>query len=276
MIRMSKNRIIHGNAVKILSEIPDNAVDLVVTSPPYDDLRQYQKNRSEKYNGYSFPFEAIAGELERVVKKGGVIVWVVADAVVKGSESGSSFRQALYFMELGFRLHDTMIYEKAGCAFPARRDGNRYTQIFEYMFVFSNKAKPKTANLIIDKKNNWAGWHYFGGVGSRRGKTGERIKRNHHAVAEVSARNNIWRFNTGAGWSSKNPIAYEHSAVFPELLAEGHILTWSEENDMVLDCFVGSGTVPVVAARHNRRYIGIDISKKYCDLAKRRVDEDGV
>ena len=273
-LRMNRNRIINGNAVTILGKMPDNTVDLVVTSPPYDSLRSYHKNNQDKYNGYSFPFEAIAVELERVVKKGGVIVWVVADAVVKGSESGSSFRQALYFMQLGFRLHDTMIYEKNGVSFPARRDGNRYTQIFDFMFVFSNQDKPKTANLIIDKKNRWAGWQYFGSVGSRRSQDGELVNRSHHTVAEVSARNNIWRINTGSGYSSSNPIAFEHPAIFPEELVEGHIQTWSEPSDLVIDCFSGSGTVPVVCKRLDRRYIGIDISKKYCEIARRRLDDE--
>jgi len=152
---LKTNTIIHGDSIRVMATMPADSIDLTITSPPYDSLRTYKDlidGAKEEYNGYSFPFEPMARELYRITAKGGVLVWVVGDAVIKGSETGSSFRQALYFIEQGFTLHDTMIYEKNGSSFPARRDGNRYSQIFEYMFVFS-KGKPKTSNLICDKKN---------------------------------------------------------------------------------------------------------------------------
>ena len=168
-----------------------------MTSPPYDNLRSY--------NGYEFDFEGIANELCWVTMNGGVVVWVVGDATDKGSETGTSFRQALYFKEIGFNLHDTMIYEKNSPAFPARANSNRYTQIFEYMFVFS-KGKPK-CNLICDKPNKWAGHKDFSG----------KLK---NPVPDFSPRNNIWKYTT-----SFNGV--KHPAPFPEKLAEDHILTWS-------------------------------------------------
>jgi site-specific DNA-methyltransferase (adenine-specific) len=191
------NRIYNENCVGTMQRMESGSIDLVVTSPPYDNLREY--------NGYEFDFEAIAAELVRVIKPGGVIVWVIGDQVIKGSESGSSFRQALHFMELGLSLHDTMIYEKNSPAYPARADGNRYTQIFEFMFVLS-KGKPE-AQLICDKPNKWAGFKDFSG----------KLK---NPVPDFSPRNNIWRYVT-----SFNGV--KHPAPFPEALAQDHILTWS-------------------------------------------------
>jgi len=270
------NEIICGDSIEVLKGLPDNSIDMVVTSPPYDTLRSYQDlvdDLKQEYNGYSFPFEGIAQQLARVVKKGGIVVWVVGDAVIKGSESGSSFRQALYFMEQGFKLHDTMIYEKNGSSFPARRDGNRYSQIFEYMFVFSNGAKPKTSNLICDKKNKWAGWVPWGKKGgTMRKKNGELVPRNQKPTPDFSPRNNIWKYNTGAGYSAKDKIAFKHPAIFPEQLAEDHILTWTEPGDIVLDPLNGAGTTTKMALLNDRRFIGIDILQDYCDIAEERIE----
>jgi site-specific DNA-methyltransferase (adenine-specific) len=240
------NKIHVENCLDTLSRMPDRFVDLVVTSPPYDNLRTY--------NGYSFDFESIATQLFRVVKDGGVVVWVVGDAVLNGSESGSSFRQALFFMSLGFNLHDTMIYEKNSPSYPARASGNRYTQIFEYMFVFS-KGKPKTANLICDKPNKWAGFKDFSG----------KLK---NPVPDFSPRNNIWRFVT-----SFNGV--KHPAPFPEQLALDHVLTWSVEGDVVYDPFMGSGTTAKAALLSGRQWIGSEISEEYVEIAEKRIKEIG-
>ena len=268
------NQIINGDSVEVMKSMPDGCVDLTVTSPPYDSLRSYQDlidGMKEEYNGYSFPFEQMAQELYRITAKGGVIVWVVGDAVIKGGETGSSFRQALYFMELGFKLHDTMIYEKNGSSFPARRDGNRYSQLFEYMFVFS-KGKPKTSNLICDKANRWAGYTHFG-KGSIRNKKGELVERNIKPIPEFSPRNNIWKYNTGKNYSTKDKIAFQHPAIFPEKLAGDHILTWTNEGDVVFDPMAGSGTTPKMALINNRNYVGIEISEDYCEIARTRISD---
>jgi site-specific DNA-methyltransferase (adenine-specific) len=229
-----------------MNRMEDNYIDLVVTSPPYDDLRAY--------NGYSFDFESIAKELFRITKDGGIVVWVVGDAVKNGSESGSSFKQALYFVSLGFNLHDTMIYEKNSPSYPARASGNRYTQIFEYMFVFS-KGKPKTANLICDKPNKWAGFKDFSG----------KLK---NPVPDFSPRNNIWRFVT-----SFNGV--KHPAPFPEQLALDHVLTWSVEGDVIYDPFMGSGTTAKAAILSKRNYIGSEISSEYVEIAEKRLENIG-
>ena len=231
---MNLNTVYCGNCLDVLKGFPENCINLTVTSPPYDNLRSY--------NGYEFDFEGIARELFRVTANGGVVVWVVGDATDKGSETGTSFRQALYFKEIGFNLHDTMIYEKNSPAFPARASSNRYTQIFEYMFVFS-KGKPK-CNLICDKPNKWAGHKDFSG----------KLK---NPVPDFSPRNNIWKYTT-----SFNGV--KHPAPFPEKLAEDHVLTWSNPGDLVLDPMAGSGTTLRAAKKAGRNYIGIEISEEYC------------
>ena len=237
------NQIHTENCLETMSRMQDESIDLVVTSPPYDDLRSY--------NGYSFDFESVAKSLYRVIKKGGVIVWVVGDQTQNGSESGSSFKQALSFMEIGLNLHDTMIYEKNSSTYPAQKSGNRYSQIFEYMFIFS-KGKPK-ATLICDKPNKWAGHKDFSG----------KLK---NPVPEFSPRTNIWRYVT-----SFNGV--KHPAPFPEQLAADHIITWSSENEVVYDPFMGSGTTAKMALQLNRRFIGSEISSEYVAIAQKRLDE---
>ena len=246
------------NCIDLMRYMKDNnmQVDLTVTSPPYDDLRTYGGVANE----WNFEtFKQIASLLYDVTKDGGVVVWVVGDATKDGSESGTSFKQALYFMECGFKLHDTMIYEKNSSSFPARRNGNRYTQIFEYMFVFS-KGKPKTANLICDKKNKWAGSKNWG-LNTDYNKNGEKlIRADIKPIPEFSPRNNIWKYSVGF-----NVNTGKHSAVFPFKLAEDHILSWSKENDIVFDPFLGSGTTMFAAYKNNRKFIGCEINSDYAE-----------
>ena len=267
---MEINQIYNQSCITGMQEMNENVVDLCVTSPPYDDLRTY--NDSSKWDFEVF--KEVAKGLYRVMKVGGVIVWVVGDAVIKGSETGSSFRQALYFMDLGFKLHDTMIYEKNGTAFPARRDGNRYSQLFEYMFVLSKDSKPKTANLICDKPNKWAGWQPWGkSGGTMRSKDGKLVQRQQKPTPKFSPRNNIWKYNTGKGYTTKDDFAFEHPAMYPELLAQDHILSWSNENDLVLDPFMGAGTTAVISKDTNRNFIGFEIDESYYNVSQRRLKE---
>ena len=237
------NKIHNENCLETMTRMSDGFVDLTVTSPPYDGLRTY--------NGYSFEFEPIAKELYRVTADNGLLVWVVGDAVITGSESGTSFRQALFFKEVGFKLHDTMIYEKNSPAYPAGKNSNRYTQIFEYMFVF---AKGKVPNhLICDKANKWAGFKDFSG----------KLK---NPVPEFSPRNNIWKYTT-----SFNGV--KHPAPFPEALALDHILSWSDEGATVYDPFMGSGTTAKMAVLCNRNFVGSEVSSQYCELANERLNK---
>lgn len=256
---MEIDKIYNCDCLVGLQNLPDDCIDLTVTSPPYDNLRTY--------NGYSFDFENIARELFRVTKPGGVVVWVVGDATVKGSETGTSFKQALYFKKIGFNLHDTMIYEKAGCSLPSP---NRYLQCFEYMFIFS-KGKPKTYNLICDRKNKFERW---GKTKKVREKDGSFTIRETKPFREYGRRYNIWRYVAGGqGNSSSDENTFRHPAVFPEKLSEDHILSWSNPGDIVLDPFMGSGTTAKMAILNNRHYIGYEISGEYCDIANKRLSE---
>ena len=252
------NSVICSDCVDVLSKFPNNCIDLTVTSPPYDTLREYNK--------YAFKFKEIAAQLYRVTKEGGVVVWVIGDSTVNGSETGSSFQQALYFKSLGFNLHDTMIYQKSGFAYPST---NRYHQIFEYMFIFS-KGKPKTFNPIKDKPNKTQ----YTFSKKRRKKDGTMSHSNDTSRIQVSPfgmRTNIWKYKTGRGNSTKDEIAFQHPAIFPEKLCKDHIITWTNPGDIVLDPIVGSGTTIKTAKQLKRHFIGIDISKEYCDIARKRV-----
>ncbi len=255
-------QIINGDSAVVLSTIKSNSVDLVVTSPPYDELRDYKNDSVWDFN----TFKKIARQLYRVIKDGGVVVWVVGDSVVKGNKSLSSFKQALYFQQIGFNMFDVIIYEKAGTAPPHK---NRYFNAFEYMFVLS-KGNPKTINLLEDKPNKWANHSTFGNV-TRREQDGTLTPKGRKVVKPFGVRTNIWRYNNGKGFSTKDKIAYEHPAIFPEKLVQDHIISWSNEGDIVLDPFCGSGTVAKVASLLNRQWVGIEISSEYCKIANERL-----
>ena len=241
----------------------DVKADLVITSPPYNNLRTY--NHSSTWNFDIF--KEIAKLLYDITADGGIVVWVVGDATINGSETGTSFKQALYFMECGFKLHDTMLFEKNSSSFPAKRTGNRYTQIFEYMFVFS-KGKPKTAHLICDKENKWKNFTNWG-KNTIYNKDGELIPTNNiKPVPEFSPRNNIWKYTVGF-----NINEGKHPAVFPYQLAEDHILTWSNEGDLIFDPFTGSGTTASAALCNNRKFIGSEIDKTYFDFIPNNIQK---
>ena len=239
-----------------LKLLDDNSIALTITSPPYDDLRKYNNN---------FDFENIAKELYRVTKDGGVVVWVVADKTKDGSETGTSFKQALFFKDIGFNLHDTMIYMSD----KPPLTHNRYEQKFEYMFVFS-KGKPKTFNPIMEECK------YAGSDKKARTfrHTGDELQETHikNKVNKEKIKGNIWYFSTGYNKSTKDIIAFKHPAIFPEQLANDHIISWSNENDIVFDPFMGSGTTAKMAELNNRRWIGCELSEEYCWIIKERLE----
>lgn len=250
--------IYNGDCLEVMKSFPDGGIDLTVTSPPYDGLRDY--------NGYSFDFEGIAKELFRATKEGGVVVWVVGDSVINGSESGTSFRQALYFKEIGFNLHDTMIYQKDSSPFP---ESTRYNQNFEYMFVLV-KGKIATFNGLREPTKG-----YKPSVSNTfRNKNGDLLPVKYKQGFEDKIRGNIWKYNVGYMKSTTDTNAFEHPATFPEKLAGEHIISWSNEGDTVLDPFLGSGTTMKMAKQLNRKAVGIEISKEYCDIAKSRLAQD--
>lgn len=240
-----------------LKQIDDESIDLVVTSPPYDDLR--------KYKGYSFDFENIAKELYRVMKKGGIIVWVVGDSTKDGSESGTSFRQALYFKEIGFSLYDTMIYQKQNYVPLTHR---RYEQEFEYMFVLCKGKKPNAFNPIMIPCK-YAGTEHWGNASFHKTNDSGLVGVGKKRINDFKQHGNIFCYLTNKSKETKG-----HPAPFPEQLANDHIISWSNENDIILDPFIGSGTTAKMAKLNNRRYIGFELAKEYCEICKERLQNN--
>ena len=242
------------DCVEGMQRLPENSVDLVVTSPPYDNLRNY--------NGYEFDFESVAKSLYRVMKDTGIIVWVVGDKIINGNKTLTSFKQCLYFQEIGFKVHDVMIYKKKNTPFMR---SNAYTNCFEFMFVFSkgrvetfNPLKTKTARsgeemLVANKKADGINNKVKGRLNKEKTLT------------------NIWEYAVGLGGSTNDKIAFQHPAIFPEKLVKDHILSWSKEGDIVMDPFSGSGTTCKVAKLLNRHFIGFEISQEYTQLSKERI-----
>ena len=259
------NKFICGHNVDVLKEFPDNLVDLVVTSPPYNTLR--------KYKGFNFDFPGIAEQLTRVLKLGGVIVWVVGDSVVDSSETLEPFKQAIYFKEVcKLNLFDTMIWEKHYIKFP---ETVRYHQAFEYMFVFS-KGKPSVFNPLKDKPNVYTGQKVHG-----KNRTGDDMFVENAGKGKVikpfGMRTNVWVYHNETG--TKYFIGTEsvkHPAVFPFQLAEDHIKSWSNPGDFVLDPFGGRGSVARMAKANNRKFIYVDISQEFTDMAKRLCGNVGL
>lgn len=250
------NEIYNVDCLEGMKNLPDACIDLVVTSPPYDNLRDYK--------GYSFEFEAIAQELYRVLKPTGILVWVVGDKIDKGNKSLTSFRQCIYFQELGFKVHDVMIYRKKNTPFMR---SNAYTNCYEYMFVLArdkvatfNPIKTKTARsgnemLVAGKKADGINKKVMGHLNEEKTLT------------------NIWDYAVGLGGSTSDKIAFKHPAIFPEKLAYDHIISWSNEGDIVMDPFSGSGTTCKMALLSNRKYIGFEISAEYTEISKQRINE---
>lgn len=257
------NQIFNAFSDEKLKEFPSDSVDLVITSPPYDDLRDYEGKVTWNFD----VFKRIANELFRVMKPGGVVVWVIGDKTDKGNKSLTSFKQALYFQEIGFSMFDVIIYEKAGSGPP---HPNRYFNAYEFMFVLS-KGKPKTIHILKDKPNKWAGVSTYGDV-TRREKDGSLTKKGRKTVNEFGIRTNIWKYVNGKGFSTKDKIAYKHPAIFPEKLVEDHILSWSDPGDLILDPFGGSGTTAKIARLLKRNWVLIEAVKEYCDIARERLE----
>jgi DNA modification methylase len=254
-------KLIQGDCLEKMKDIPDGSIDLTVTSPPYDNLRTYNGNNAL---WGEHVWKAAIKDLYRVTKDGGVVVWVVADATIKGSETGTSFKQALWAMECGFRLHDTMIYAKNNYM-PLTH--NRYEQAFEFMFVWA-KCRPKTFNPIMipsltagTKKNR-------GGSNKAKEATYAERKRDEWTTVKPTKQHpNIFYYDVG-----KNDKT-EHNAPFPEALAHDHIISWSNEGDTVFDPFMGSGTTGKMAKLLNRNFIGIELDEGYFKIAQDRINQ---
>lgn len=254
------NKVYNEDCLQTMKRMDDDFIDLVVTSPPYGDLRDY--------HGYSFVFEDIARELYRVIKPGGIVVWVIGDQTRNFCESLTTFKQAIYFVDgCGFNLLDTMIYQKDG-SYAYNASCMRYMHIFEYMLVLS-KGKPKTFNALKDRKNKC----YFPNEKSCtfRTKKGDMRRSGSWRYREYGTRHNIWVYSAGMYKSTKDKIAYKHPAIFPDKLAEDHIKSWSNPGDVVYDPFLGSGTTAKAAKLLEREYVGSELSEEYCRIANTRI-----
>lgn len=264
-MEINNYELYHGDCLVEMDKIADKSIDMVLTSPPYDNLRTY--NNSLEWGEHIW--KPCIEKLYRVVKDGGVVVWVVGDATINGSETGTSFKQALYFKEVGFNLHDTMIYQKTGCPYPSK---NRYYQNFEFMFVFS-KNTPKSTNIISDRENIYSGYtvnrpksgnRQIDGSIRQKGCDKKGVERK---VKDFGVRYNIWRI------SHVDKSRSLHPATFPLQLSQDHVISWSNEGDLICDPFMGSGTTGVACMNTNRRFIGIEKEKQYFDIAQKRIED---
>lgn len=254
-------KLYNGDCIDVMREFEDKCIDLTVTSPPYDNMRTYEDTCVWDFD----VFKKVANELYRITKDGGVVVWVVGDATINGSETGTSFKQALYFKEIGFNLHDTMIWKKKA---PMPRDTRipRYWQAFEYMFVLS-RGGVKHLNFLREptlnggEKRNFYSRNADGSL-----RLDRKDKTSNHIVNDTKPRHNIWEY--------ASQLVKGHPAPFPEQLALDHILSWSNEGDIVLDCFMGSGTTGKMAIKAKRNFIGIEKVDEYFELAKQRIEEE--
>ena len=238
-------------------------VDLTVTSPPYDDLRDYERSLIWNFD----IFKQVANRLYKITKDGGVVVWVIGDSVKNGSKTLRSYEQALYFKSIGFKVYDVIIYEKTS---PSPPHKNRYFNSFEYQFILS-KGKPKTVNLLKDRPNKYAGTK--SGTVTRREKDGTLTTKKAIEIAEFGIRTNVWSYAVGNNKSTTDKFAFKHPAIFPEKLAQDHILSWSNEGDIVLDCFMGSNTTGKMALLNNRKFIGIEKVNEYFEISKQRISQ---
>lgn len=252
------NKIVHGNCLSILNKIDANSIDLIVTSPPYDGLRNYK--------GFDFEFEKIACELFRVIKTGRCVVWVVSDATVNGTETGTSFSQALFFKKIGFNIHDTMIFRKINPIPQIYR--KRYSNEFEYMFVFSKGSVEIHNPILVDCIH--AGLKLNGTTYKNYSKNEQIRIKNANPVKAQKIKGNIWEYVVGK--NKEDQEAKNHPAPFPCALAKDQIVSWSNEGDIILDPMCGSGTTCREAVRLGRNYIGIDISLEYCEIARTRIE----
>ena len=253
---MDLNQVYEADCAEFMDGMEPDTVDLTVTSPPYDDLREY--------HGFKFDSSATIGGLYRVTKPGGICVWIVGDKV-NGGHSLTSFRHGLLFAELGWVMHDVMIYQKQNTPFTRPM---AYTKSFEYMFVAS-KGKPKTFNPLT-QTSKWAGYR---AQRTARMPDGSLKQLGPSKVNPVKVRTNVWPYSTGMGNTTTDKYAYEHPAMFPEKLAEDHVRSWSNPGDLVFDPMCGAGTTLKMAKLCGRRWVGCDISAEYVEIARRRTDE---
>lgn len=265
MIVRKNIEIFNADCVSHMQSMQENSIDLVVTSP-YDNLMDYNNSSSWNFE----VFKSVADQLYRIVRPCGVVVWIVNDASINNSETYTSFRQVLFFREIGFNLNDTMIWNKQSTSFP---DSNRYLQSFEYMFVLSKSSNhtdfKMTCNLIRDRRNMSSGSSVHG-TGRQRNasfKVCDGYEKG-KSLSEFGIRFNVWNIHCAKGTELTG-----HPAQMPIQIAEDHIRTWSNPGDLVFDPFLGSGTTACACLNRGRRFIGCEIDPDYFAIAQKRISE---
>lgn len=260
--RLAENKIVCTDCLDGMARMPGESVPLSVTSPPYGGLRTYDGHSS-------FDFLAVAKELYRVTMPGGVVVWVVQEQIIDGSESGETSRQRLAFADIGFRLHHTMVMAKSG---GHQHSSNRYGRALEYAIILS-KGVPRYFCPFRDKPNKEAGrMKTF----KNRLPDGSFAPVKHRMTPPFGIRPPVWTYATGRNVTAKEGYALDHPAVMPEKMAEDHILSWSKVGDLIFDPFAGSGTTLKMARLNYRNYLGFEVNPDYVEIARRRLRDGEV
>lgn len=256
-------QVVLGDNCEVMRQWPSESVDLVVTSPPYDDLREYGK--------HGWDFYGVAWNLARLLKPGGVIVWNVADMTKDGGETGTSMRQALHFQTLGLTIYDTMIYHKEN---PVPLSHPRYEQAWEYCFILS-KGKPSRWNPIKEK-SAMAGKPRKVTAGNVDGEQGHSMRRrdSETIIGDTKTRSNVWKYTIGTNATTKDKGAFAHPALMPEGLAKDHVQSWSDPGDVVLDPFAGAGTTLKAAKEFGRQWVGIEVNPEYVEICHDRTAQE--
>ncbi len=257
--QITENKIILSDCRDGMAALSNECIPFTLTSPPYDGLRTYDGLAD-------WNFMDVAKELYRITMQGGVVVWVVQEQIIDGSESGETSRQRLAFANIGFRLHHTMVMGKLG---GIQFSSNRYGRPLEYAFILS-KGPPRYFNPLRDRPNKEAGRVK---VFLNRNRDGSFAPVKRTQVHPYGLRGSIWFYPTGKNNSAKEDYAFEHPALMPEQMAEDDILSWTKVGDLVFNPFAGAGTALKMALLNHRSYLGFEINPKYVEIARRRLRE---
>lgn len=252
------NEIYCIDCVEGMKKIPDNSVDIVVTSPPYDGIRDY--------NGFNFDLHETGRGLIRILKEGGIVAMVIQDQTKNFGKTLTSFKTIIDWCDnIGFKLFECVIYRKHGS--EGAWWTNRFRVDHEYMPIFLKGEKPQYFNKENLKVPSIHGGKVMTGSGSRRtdGKTNARVTR---PINTMKCRGTIWNYLMAG---DKDPIKRQHPAPFPDQIPLDFIECFCPPGGVVLDPFMGSGSTAVAAKKLNRKYIGFDTSEEYIKIAHARL-----
>ena len=260
-MQIQVNKIICEDNITYLKTLPDECIDFVITSPPYDALRDY--------NGYKLDLHGLGVELLRVLKDGGICVMVIQDSTRDFAKSLTSFRTIVDWCDnIGFRLFECNIYNRQGTEGAWWK--KRFRVDHEYMPIFLKGKRPQyfdKENIKIPSKH---GGKIMTGanIRTKNGQTGSRKVK----INPTKCPGTVMTFGNTCGGESK--LKSKHPAVFPNMLAYDMIECFCPEDGTVLDPFNGSGTTTLAAKCLGRNYIGIDVSEEYNKIARERLETE--